>query len=64
MSKYSRQQATNLLESLNAQVTTSVSKNTDYVILGENAGSKLQRAQELGVKIIQEEEFYDIIKNS
>ena len=43
--------------SLGAKVAGSVSKNTDYVIMGEDAGSKAKKAQELGIKIINEEEF-------
>lgn len=63
LEKFSRLEATELLESLNAQITSSVSKNTDYVIAGENAGSKLNKAQSLGIKIINEKEFYGIIDN-
>jgi len=42
-------------------VTTAVSKNTDYLIVGENAGSKLLRAESLGVKTISENIFLDLI---
>lgn len=58
---YTRSQATKLLESLGAKVASSVSKKTDYVIYGEDAGSKLKKAQELGVKTLTEEEFMNII---
>ena len=47
---------TKLLE-LGAKPTSSVSKKTDYLIVGENAGSKLDKAKSLGVKTITEEEF-------
>jgi DNA ligase (NAD+) len=51
-----RELATKRLEQLGAQVTNSVSKKTDYVIAGEKAGSKLTKAIELGIRVIQDEE--------
>ena len=57
LEKYSRTEATQLLENLGAHVSGSVSKKTDYVIYGTEAGSKLTKANELGVKTISEEEF-------
>ncbi|MDO5439904.1 MAG: NAD-dependent DNA ligase LigA [Erysipelotrichaceae bacterium] len=54
---YTRNEATKLLEDLGAHVAGSVSKKTDYVIYGTEAGSKLTKAQELGVKTLSEEEF-------
>ncbi|MBQ1508746.1 MAG: NAD-dependent DNA ligase LigA, partial [Erysipelotrichaceae bacterium] len=59
---YSRNEATALLEDLGAHVAGSVSKKTDYVIYGENAGSKLTKANELGVATISEEEFRRMIR--
>ena len=50
------------LESLGAKVTGSVTKKTDYVLVGENPGSKYDKAVELGIKIIGEEEYNDLIK--
>ncbi|MCV6608399.1 MAG: NAD-dependent DNA ligase LigA [Campylobacterales bacterium] len=52
-----RNEIKDLLESLGAKVTGSVSKKTDYVIYGEEAGSKLEKAQKLGVKTLNEEEL-------
>lgn len=46
-----------LLESKGAKITNSVSKKTDFVVYGENAGSKLDKAQSLGVRVINEDEF-------
>ena len=54
----SRNEAISKLEQLGAIVTSSVSKNTDYVLAGENAGSKLEKAQKLGVKIISEQDIF------
>lgn len=49
------------LESLGANVTGSVTKKTDYVIVGENAGSKYDKAKELGITIINEDEYRNMI---
>lgn len=57
MQKFDRKQASDILESLGANVTNSVSKKTDFVIAGENAGSKLDKANELKVKVLTEEQF-------
>ena len=58
---YSRSDATSLLEKYGAKVTGSVSKSTDLVIYGEAAGSKLTKAQSLGIKTMSEDEFNEII---
>jgi DNA ligase (NAD+) len=57
LSKYSRDEASEKIIALGGKVTASVSKNTNYVVAGENAGSKLQKAQALNVQILNEEEF-------
>ncbi|MCQ2381163.1 MAG: hypothetical protein MJ032_02320 [Acidaminococcaceae bacterium] len=46
-----------------AKCSNSVSKKTDYVVAGAEAGSKLTKAQELGVKVIDETEFLRLLKN-
>ena len=56
LENYSRQDIVNLIENSGGIVTTSVSKNTDILIAGENAGSKLAKAEKLEVKIMKEEE--------
>ena len=58
---HSRQELTNLITENGGIVTTAVSKNTDYLIVGKNAGSKLLRAESLGVKTISENIFLDLI---
>lgn len=62
LSNMGRKEATELLENLGAKVAGSVSKNTDYVIFGEEAGSKLDKARALGVKTLDEESFLAIAK--
>ena len=61
LQKMTRSEAKAKALSLGAKVAGSVSKNTDYVIIGADAGSKAKTAQELGIKIISEEEFLSII---
>lgn len=62
LQNYSRGSIKEKLEGFGAKVAGSVSKKTDYVIAGEEAGSKLKKAQELGVKVLSEEEFEEMIK--
>lgn len=59
-----RDEAHNLIKSMGGKPASSVSKNTSYVIAGENAGSKLDKAQNLGVIILSEDEFLEMIKGS
>ena len=61
MTKYSRSEIKEKLESLGAKVSGSVSKKTDYVIAGEEAGSKLTKANQLGITVLTEEEFEKMI---
>ncbi len=56
---YTRPAMTKLIEENGGKTASSVSKNTDYVIAGEEAGSKLEKAKSLGVKILTESEFFD-----
>ncbi len=59
---YGRAEAKNLIESLGGKTVDSVSKNTDLVIYGEKAGSKLDKAKTLGISVMSEDEFINIIK--
>lgn len=59
---YSRNDAAQIIESMGGKVSSSVSKKTSYVLAGEEAGSKLTKAQALGVNIINENEFNELIK--
>ena len=62
LSKYKRDEASAIIESFGGKASSSVSKKTSYVLAGENAGSKLKKAQELGISIITEDEFEEMIK--
>ena len=57
-----REEIKDKLESLGAKVTSSVTKKTDYVIVGENPGSKETKAKELGITILSEEEYNNLIR--
>lgn len=59
---YTRDQVTELIVSLGGNVSSSVSKNTDYVLVGKDPGSKYDKAVALGIKIIGEKEFEKMIK--
>ena len=56
-----RREIEEMIENLGGKTSSSVSKNTDFVLAGESAGSKLDKAKELGVKVINEDEFFDLI---
>ncbi len=58
---YTRQEASELVENAGGRVTSSVSGQTDYIVAGENPGSKLQRGQKLGVTILDEEKFKKLV---
>ena len=62
LSKYGRKEATEILENLGAKCAGSVSAKTDYVIYGEEAGSKLDKAHALGIKTLNEEEFEELLQ--
>lgn len=60
LTKVTRKKATDLIKQLGGNVVSSVSKNTDYVIAGEKAGSKLTKAQELDIEVMNEESFLNL----
>lgn len=59
---YSRQEATSIVESFGGIVTSSVSKNTNFVVAGEKAGSKLEKAKKLGLEVIDENKFEELFE--
>ena len=62
LEKFTRKEASDLIEKHGGKTSGSVSKKTDYVLAGEDAGSKLTKAQSLGVEIITEEQFEKMMK--
>lgn len=62
LEQFSRKEASDLIEKHGGKVSSSISKKTDYVLAGEEAGSKLTKAQSLGVEIITEEQFKEMMK--
>lgn len=62
LSKFTRDEATEKIELFGGKASGSVSKKTTYVVVGENAGSKERKARELGVPILSEDDFLDMIQ--
>ena len=62
LEKYTREQASEIIEKYGGKTASSVSKKTSYVLAGESSGSKLTRAMSLGVEILTEEQFDNMIK--
>ena len=62
LNSMTREEAKEKVRNLNGEVSESISRKTDYLVVGENPGSKLEKAQKRGIKIINEKEFLDLIK--
>ena len=62
LENYTRDEAAKLIEERGGRVSSSVSKNTDYVVAGSDAGSKLAKAESLGVAVMDENEFGTMIQ--
>ena len=62
LSKFTREEATEKIELLGGKASGSVSKKTSFVVAGENAGSKERKARELGITILTEDEFLDMLQ--
>ena len=61
LSRFTREEASAIIESFGGKASSSVSKTTSYVLAGENAGSKLSKAEALGIPVLTEEEFAAMI---
>ena len=61
LEKYSRGEAKRVVENLGGKISSSISNKTQFLVAGDSPGSKLKKAKELGVKIISEKEFYDLV---
>ena len=62
LTRFTRDEATEKIESFGGKASGSVSKKTTYVVVGENAGAKEKKARDLGIKILSEDEFWDMIQ--
>ena len=62
LEKYTRDEASEIIEKFGGKTSSSVSKKTDFVLAGEDAGSKLRKANDLGIKVISEADFNAMIK--
>ena len=62
LSRFTREEATEQIENFGGKASGSVSKKTTYVVVGENAGSKERKARELGIPVLTEEEFREMIQ--
>ena len=62
LERFTRKEIESLIKRLGAKATGSVSKKTDYLVAGANAGSKLAKAEKLGVTILDEDAFAELVK--
>lgn len=63
LTRFTREEATEKIEAMGGKASGSVSKKTSFVVAGEKAGSKLKKAQELGIPVLTEDEFLELIKD-
>jgi len=64
LTKFTRNEAEERIEQLGGKAASSVSKKTSFVVAGENAGSKLTKANDLGIRVLTEDEFLEMLKES
>ena len=62
LERFTRDEAAEMIEKRGGKSSGSVSKKTTYVVAGENAGSKLRKAQELGIPVLTEDAFLELLK--
>ena len=62
LTRFTRDEATQIIENFGGKASGSVSKKTSFVVVGDNAGSKEKKARELGITILSEDEFCDMVQ--
>ena len=62
LEKFTREEAEEMVEKRGGKASSSVSKKTSYVVAGPGAGSKLRKAQELGIPVLDEDEFLNLLQ--